>query len=494
MTVAIDINRAERRSQAKQRRREVAFEANLTDLQAKRAKAQHALESVRAKILRRIEEQTITRALPFPAEVSDSFEVERASKWRTAFTVQQCSEIQTQACCAQPVDLGSEDAIETKECYRLLDGLRPFSRKRTAQCRLLRIAKTVQLYADGKTVKVGGVACCGNVHGCPVCAARIYARRSFEIDSMLSQWIGYGPERKGPENATAHMLTLTVSHAVSTSLETTLRGVAEAWRDLFTGRAGQALRAMLTMKHFARSLELTHGKNGWHPHLHVIALTEGALTEEAELYLTERWQEAVAKHCGAQCMPDDLHGVDVKRLSTSNDGRYVEKMGLEIAGIITKGGRNGNRTFWQLAHDAAKGDRVAVALWKEAQACLFASRQLTWSRGTRERFELPDVTDLEASGDSAEDGSETLPATESIVPFRLDVAPERWDAAKRRDRFFLSRLVGACVSAWTTGSASSVLALLEPSWLDDRSPEVSRAENNGGLLSGCSSATCRSDG
>lgn len=456
MQVTVDINRAERRSQAKVRRRELAVEGAIRELSAKRAQTQHALELRRAVVLR---DEPKPKPIVDACALTDMQLMSVASLgWKDCSTRPiQCGDSDSEgSCCNLPVELLSHDSSAIEK-YRLLDGLRCISRPRTRGCCRTRIANTVQVKVDGPTVTIQGVMHCGNVHGCPVCAARIYARRAFEIDSLIDQWIGYGPERKGPSKAAAYMLTFTVRHGVSNSLATTSSGIADAWRAMFAGRAGQNLRKQIGLKHFARSFEATHGQNGWHPHFHIIMLFDDPLSDEEMHVIAERWRHAVESTMGPDFAPDSEHGVDSKRLNEAHDGRYIEKMGLEIAGIYTKGARNGNRTYWGIAQDAAKGDRFAAALWSEAQTALFGRRQLTWSRGTREAFELPDLTDEDIADSSSEE-----PEKSEHEPFRLDVPSPIWDLAKRADRFFVSRFVGACAMAWESGDASPVLALLSP--------------------------------
>ena len=347
------------------------------------------------------------------------------------------------------------ESMAIRAAYRLLDRLRPISNNRTARCRRFRLHKTVQVLCDGVRAWVTGVQSCNNVWGCPVCATIIQSRRAAEIDSAIEQWIGYGSGRRGPTAARAYMLTLTIRHAIYHDLKQTSQLIADAWSEMFAGRAGQALRAKLGMRHFVRALEPTYGENGWHPHLHCILFTNEALTPEQEQELRDRWSECL-ELCApgeAQFQPNETHGVKLRELHQSRDGRYVSKMFLELQSYASKEALNGNLTYWQLARKAADGDRRFVHVWKDAQHALFGRKQLTWSHGCRRYFNLPDLTDEDILD---EDG---IAADEKKDVFRLEILGHTWDQAWRADRCFLSTMLGLILEAVQSGNYQSVIRL-----------------------------------
>lgn len=454
------------------RRRETGVQRLIQDLTTKRRLVQAELNRKRARILR-------TEVQPAPS-IDVSLTPEQRAEVAASKNKEPCSVVEDReiagsgdiACMPELLREPEDEHLSCYERYRFLDALRPISRRRTKCCGRTRISQTVQVTTDGAHVSVNGVMHCGNIHGCPVCAAKLYARRAFEIDSMLDQWLGSGDGiRRGPIDARASMVTLTIRHGISHSMAETTRGVAECWRAIFEGRAGQALRKELQLKHYVRALEHTHGQNGWHPHLHVIGLHCDVWTDETVKRLRTRWNDVVERTLGSDFVPSNEHGVTIVEMKQSRDGRYVAKMGLELSGIQTKQAKGGNRTFWQVARDASEGDCRAVALWQEAQLALYRTRQLTWSRGTREFFELPDLTDEEIveEEESSPDG---------VLFFRLDVEAEAWDSGCRSDRFFLSRLVGAALKAVHSGDAVSVLPVVSGSLARSRAPCVFGSSND----------------
>ncbi len=391
-----------------------------------------------------------------------------------------CAQPESRPCCAHghpmpisPGICGDElliegDGLDIKKAYRMLDKLRPISRNRTARCRRFRLHKTVQVMSDGERAWVAGVQTCNNVWGCPVCAIQIQSERAGLVDYAIERWIGYGPERKGPPNARAYMMTLTVKHALSHSLKRTSKLLAEAWSDMFAGRAGAELRAQMGIAHFVRALEPTYGaENGWHPHLHVVLLTQGELDPAMQDELRTRWTESIRRKCleserfNDEFKPSEERGVTFREIYQSRDGRYVAKMFLELTSYETKGGKNGNLTWWQIAEKAADGDKRMIAVWQEGQDALFGRKQLTWSHGTADFFGIRDLVreDLDhPDGVKAEDIREV---------YQIEIPGRVWDEAWRRDRYFLSTLLPAVTLATATGDWGALLALL--------SAELSRA-------------------
>jgi hypothetical protein len=66
-----------------------------------------------------------------------------------------------------------------------------------------------------------------------------------------------------------YMLTLTARHHQKESLERVLARVNDAAKRLLAGRMGERWRN-LGMELVVKSLEVTYGSNGWHPHLHLV--------------------------------------------------------------------------------------------------------------------------------------------------------------------------------------------------------------------------------
>jgi hypothetical protein len=460
--VVFSQTKADGRIGAKGRRRDAVLHGQLRELGVMRREYQVRLGSVRRTIIKHDDGRSLRDKLdPGYCALETRKRLDILKHGHCATPGCGCEQHEPQAMtCLMPIELEGDAYASIRECYKLLDGLRPFSRPRTRACRRKRIAPTVQIFTDGKRLTIEGICTCGNANGCPVCARKIYMKRQSEIEYMLSRWIGHEPGRKGPLNASAGMLTLTIKHGAGDALTKTAHGINEAWRLMFTGRGGQRLKKQFDLQHFVRAFETTHGQaNGWHPHLHAVTLHNTEPTTEALQAIAERWRECVCQALGQQFAPDITesgNGVDYKRIDAASDGKYLAKMGLEIAGIYFKAGKNGNRTYWEIARNAASGDTYAQHLWVDAQAALFRTKQLTWSRGTRAWFELEDLSDEQI----AAEGETLEPPPLQIERYRLEVSSDKWDDACRRDRFFVSRLVGAALAAEASGNWGGVLGVV----------------------------------
>jgi hypothetical protein len=354
-----------------------------------------------------------------------------------------------------------QDELTLKKAYRLLDKLRPISRNRTARCRRFRLQKTVQVMSDGERSWISGVQTCNNVWGCPVCASQIQRERAGMVDFVIDHWIGYGAQRKGPDNAHAYMLTLTIRHAFSHRLKQTSKLVANAWTLMFEGREGQKTRQRLGLAHSVRALEPTYGlEHGWHPHLHIVLLTAGAIDEKTLEYFRQRWSECVRKAgldgdgFHAEFAPNEEHGVKLRELWQSRDGRYVSKLFLELTSYKTKEGHDGHLTWWQIAELAGNGDKRMIAVWQEAQHALFGRKQLTWSHGTADFFGIRDLVEEDI------DHPDGVTAEDVRDVFQLEIPGKVWDEAWRRDSWFLSTLLASVTRATATGDWGALLALL----------------------------------
>lgn len=303
--------------------------------------------------------------------------------------------------------------------WRLLDQLRPISAKRQRACRRKRVNATVQLLRmpDGSK-RTSGVLSCGSVWACPVCSQRICSHRADELKSCVREW----------KHGTVIMLSLTVRHALGNDLRRVRRGVSGSWRRVNQGRKSATLRAMFHVKHSVRALEVTHGENGWHPHLHVLLFCDAEPEPGAIEYLREQWIAAVEAELGKEHAPDWSHGVV---LTPGGAGGYLAKLGLEVTHHHTKSARRSSRTPWEIALDAVDGDKASAALWRRYCADMKGARQLTWSRGMRRFFGLG-ARDSDAAVVAADDSAEGSLLAEWEGP--------AWDLLCREETFWVSRV------------------------------------------------------
>jgi hypothetical protein len=175
-----------------------------------------------------------------------------------------------------------------------------------------------------------------------------------------------------------------------------------------------------------RALEVTHGDNGWHPHVHEL-LFIAAATDLGRLEgdLRARWDGVLAT---AGMRDVNEHGIDV-RDSDEAVADYVAKFGREpgwtdeheVAKAVSKRGRAGSRSPMGLLEDYCLGDTAAGRLFTQYARVFKARRQLVWSFGLRALL-LPDVEET-ADEDVVGDASDypDLLATFSLEQWRVIV-------------------------------------------------------------------------
>lgn len=231
----------------------------------------------------------------------------------------------------------------------------------------------------------GGLQRCGSVWQCPLCATKISERRRLELREGVERWRDRGGELL--------LITYTVCHKWADDLKSTLGGLLKARKGLLSGKAAIGFNRRYQVAGRVRALETTHGRNGWHPHVHELTFV-GAGCDQAAILgeLRERWARRVA---AAGLRDVNSHGVDVA-FSDLDVGDYIAKFGRErtwdveheMTKAVVKAGRLGSRGPIGLLADYLAGDQGAGALWRQYARAFKGNRQLTWSDGLRELLGL----------------------------------------------------------------------------------------------------------
>lgn len=269
---------------------------------------------------------------------------------------------------------------------------------------------------DGPETYHRGQQLCGLVWTCPYCGPHIRRGRAEEIDRACTVWQeAYGV-------GSMMLLTLTVPHDAGDTLARTLGAVREARAKMFSGRAWQRVKERYQIPDKISAHDCTHGKHGWHPHLHVILFCTRRLgarsLERLEAQLHQSWADLVEMR-GLR-RPTRANGTNLKRARDVRDlARYVAKaagvddahaLGKELARSDLKAGtRVGRRTPLQILADFSRtGDADDLALWHEWERETRGVRAICWSRGLRQRIELLDSSDQQLVEAEPEDGGVLL--------------------------------------------------------------------------------------
>ena len=282
--------------------------------------------------------------------------------------------------------------LKRRERYALRDGLRRWTTiPRVEKCGRVRIAADVQVKVYAGRAHYAGLLSCGSVWNCPVCAAKVATRRTSEVHTVLSQHLEAG--------GGAEFLTLTMPHDMGDALATTRRIAADGWKRVQQGRGWMAMKDAVGITGTIRTLEVTHGRSGWHPHVHALVLTDRPATDGERAQLLDHafsaWGASVVK--AGQRAPLVEHTTISPVRSASDVSAYVTKIGaaLEVTqGAAKTGRRAGQRApFAVLADFLAHGDADDLAVWREWETGMKGAKQLTWSRGLKALFRVDDVTD-----------------------------------------------------------------------------------------------------
>lgn len=279
-------------------------------------------------------------------------------------------------------------------------------RERVGRCLRRAHGETVDvLFAPEHRVGLyRGLQTCGSVWQCAVCAAKISERRRGELSRAVGAWttpghLGYRKEgghwiedRREPGRVL--LVTFTVQHERGDSVEWVVDGLLEARRRLRSGRMGEELRERAGLRGSVRALEVTHGQNGWHPHVHELWFVRPDVSLNGlQGYLGDVWGRSVQ---AAGLRGVNEHGADL-RFADLDVAGYVSKFGYtrtwgpehELAKVVSKRGRGSNRTPVDLltAYHCGR-DEGAGGHWSVYARAFKGKRQLVWSSGLRSMLGL----------------------------------------------------------------------------------------------------------
>jgi hypothetical protein len=298
---------------------------------------------------------------------------------------------------------------------------------------------------DGKTVAVkmsegkagfAGLQSCGSPWACPVCSGKIAPVRATEIQSAIDAWHELGNR--------VVFNTFTMRHNSKEQLAELWDGNSHAWAKVTSGRAWERdsdqyggekiIRTRKRQKNgvkftvsdpgrrinFIRAVEVTHGDNGWHVHIHALLFVKAGMTQKEAtalgLSMFGRWRRALVNKGFAA--PTEKHGVDAKLVAADGSvplGKYFSKAiygqapkapkiksaSWEVAGGMGKSGRRENRTPFQILADVVTlGDESDLKRWFVYEQASKGRRQITWSHGFRALLNLqPEKTDEEIAAE-----------------------------------------------------------------------------------------------
>lgn len=333
---------------------------------------------------------------------------------------------------------------------------------RTHDCKWASLGEMVYVLRDPahNAAHYGSLVTCGSVWACPVCASKIQQRRRVELEQLTSfaESTGRG----------MIMVTFTFPHTRIQTLRELLLRQREAFQRLRKGSPWDRFKQRLGYQGLVRSLEITHGVNGWHPHTHELwVLNCPVYAPDRPRILSDlidRWERA----CVASGLLDPSDEVKLRAFrARSVDIRwnvscadYLAKQDSsrawgvesEIALSRSKAGRAAGVHPHEFLIRQADGDRRAFIEYVDTTKELRA-RQLYWSPGLKALCGLVEKSDEELSEESTE-----------FVEFFMGLTRDQWryvrgngvqahlldfaDVADHSGALHLLRLIGAPLSLY----------------------------------------------
>lgn len=307
------------------------------------------------------------------------------------------------------------------DSWKLREDVRehPAATLRQKACGSVRYSTHVELRraAAGGTAWWHGVIQC-RARMCPVC----WIARRYKAGAEVAWCVG-ARERETAKLAKlrelpapqSYLITLTVRHSASDPVSI-VRDVRSCWRSLIQSRAWRKWAADHGVQWICAE-EVTRGDNGWHPHLHVLAMPEKKIDPRDSYSLSGllfmHWARTVARRMGEQHAPQreakrcrhcgsERSRLERERVICAGCDREwqghaigVDFRPCDAAGYLTKLG-------YELADPAAQKGAAPLALleggsidhYMELQETRHRARDITYSRG------LKGVRDARPDGES----------------------------------------------------------------------------------------------
>ena len=278
-------------------------------------------------------------------------------------------------------------------------------KERVSTCLRIRIKKRGEEFCED--IKVwqhlnagrafySGLAVCGSVWVCPVCASKISEKRKNELHNATT-----AHKQSGGFLA---MLTLTIRHKRSDKLETLLEAFNDATSKMMKRKEFNVIREEMGIIGRVKALEVMHGKNGWHPHAHIVFFYKNETDlKKMENRMYKLWNAACEKFglSTTESYGIDLQGAEHVQAYLAKHGSWSIEQEMTKSHI--KKGRESNMSPFDLLRDVLHNDDdYSKALYKEYASAFKGKRQLHWSRGLKDYFAIADKTDEDLAKEKVE--------------------------------------------------------------------------------------------
>lgn len=212
------------------------------------------------------------------------------------------------------------------------------------------------------------------------------ASRNHDVKTAIDRW--------GMADKAFVFQTLTMRHHKGQSLAELWSGLSYAWQRLNSGALSKKEVERFQQTGFIRVVEITHGKNGWHIHIHILRFLEKGLADTE----VKEWSEAQYKRWSKALTDIGLdsplrQAQDFKLTRNAQDlakyltkqANYGGKLDKEMTSSETKKAKLGGRKPFEILDDAlANSQGLDKALWLEYETVSQGKKQTHWSNGLRD--------------------------------------------------------------------------------------------------------------
>lgn len=275
--------------------------------------------------------------------------------------------------------------------------------ERVRKCGRVLRGSHVEYRKSGEMVGLSGLCSCGSVWVCPRCNSKVMARRAFELGALIASAQSQG--------FVAVEITLTLRHSLTDDLATLWSTLSHCWDRARNGKVWSKDCERFGVLGWLRVVEVTDGRNGWHPHLHGVVFVREIDAEGVNRLASGmfgRWQRAAVRQ-GLEA--PELVGQEWHVIGEGGDSKISQYLteaktygssvaiGLELTQTQSKQARSmyATRSTWDLLDDAINGEVRALARWWEYEQASTGKRQISYSRHLREVLgvNFDDLTDDE---------------------------------------------------------------------------------------------------
>lgn len=269
-----------------------------------------------------------------------------------------------------------------------------------------------------------GLMKCGMAWVCPLCSARLSEKRREILRAALDN----SRDRFLPV-----MVSYTLQHTSKDRLKPLLAGMLDAYRNMRQTRLWRTYKDEYIVIGECRTLEITYGDNGFHPHFHVLMFLDIAILkflQDGETYeLEDRLYKPLRRHLSALWIESlakmSLQALDGPSLHVRGDWEtlddYLTKSGStlpktaerwgvaeEMTKAQRKKARAGGLNVWDFLLLFYAGDTASGNRFREYYEATKGRSMMQWSPGLLARLQVAEQSEKEMLKQEPEAGDNLL--------------------------------------------------------------------------------------